>query len=126
MSIRGIIIDSLSYPFSNWMRFFFLGIIVLISSSQCLVLYMVKTNFLIFVCLDIAGFLFVGSFVRGYLFKIIIESLSDSNGLPEFNNWNKMFIDGIKILIVNIVYLIPIFLIIISLCYTQDQISELY
>lgn len=115
MSIRGIIIDSLSYPFSNWMRFLFLGIVVLISFSQYTVLYLVKINFLLFICLDIIGFLFVGSFARGYLFKIINKSLTGINELPGFNDWINIFIDGIKVLIVNIIYLFPFILIILSL-----------
>ncbi len=115
MSIRGIIIDSLSYPFSNWMRFLFLGIVVLISFSQYTVLYLVKINFLLFICLDIIGFLFVGSFARGYLFKIINKSLKGINELPGFNDWINIFIDGIKVLIVNIIYLFPFILITISL-----------
>lgn len=113
--VKGIIIDSLSYPFSNWMRFLFLGIVVLISFSQYTVLYLVKINFLLFICLDIMGFLFVGSFVRGYLFKIINKSLTGISELPVFNDWINIFIDGIKVLIVNIIYLIPVILITLSL-----------
>lgn len=115
MSIRGIIIDSLSYPFSNWMRFLFLGIVVLISFSQYAFLSLVKINFLLFICLDIIGFLFVGSFARGYLFKIINKSLTGINELPGFNDWINIFIDGIKVLIVNIIYLFPFILITLSL-----------
>ena len=113
MSIQKIIVDSLTYPFSNGMRFFVLGIIILISLSQYSVLYLNRMNYLIFICLDVVGFLVVGSLVRGYLFKVISESLKDVNELPEFNDWKKMFINGIKVFIVNFIYLIPVILIII-------------
>lgn len=122
MSIRGIIIDSLKYPFSNWTLFLFLGIVILISFSPYITLYLVKIDFLIFICLSIIGFLFIGSFVRGYLFKIISESLNSFKELPAFNNLNKMFIDGIKILIVNFIYLVPAVLIVILLFYSGSDL----
>lgn len=115
MSIKEIIIDSLTYSFSNWMNFLILGIFLLFSFSQFTVFYSNKMNFMMFICLNIIVFLFVGSFVMVYVFKIINESLSGANELPEFGDWNKMFIDGLKLFIVNFIYLIPVFLMIISL-----------
>jgi hypothetical protein len=115
MSIRKIITDSLIYPFSNWMRFLFLGIIVLISFSPFTVSLLIKLNFMLFLSLAILGLVVVGSLVSGYLFKIVSESLDGVNELPEFKDWNKMFINGIKVFIVNFIYLIPVILIIISL-----------
>lgn len=61
------------------------------------------------------GFLFVGSFVRGYLFKIINKSLTGFNELPGFNDWSNIFIDGIKVFIANFIYLVPVILITLSL-----------
>ncbi|EKF86272.1 DUF4013 domain-containing protein [Methanobacterium formicicum] len=114
MRIKEILTDSLAYPFSNGIRFFVFGIIILISLSQYTVLYLDNMNYLIFICLDVIGFLVVGSFVRGYLFRIISESLTDVDELPDFKDWQKMFIDGIKVFIVNFIYLIPVILISIS------------
>lgn len=124
MSIKGIIIDSMTYPFSNWMRFLFLSIIILISFSPYTFSYLVKINYPTFICLNIVGLLVIGSFVMGYLFKVISESLKGVNKLPTFNNWSKMFVNGIKILIVNIVYLIPA-LIIILIFYPNLSILSL-
>lgn len=131
MSIKWIIIDSLSYPFSNWKRsvktdvltpqkhrflqVLILGIIILICFSPYIALYLVKVDFLTFILLNIIGFIFIGSFVRGYALKIISDSLTGSNELPKFNNWKKIFIDGIKVLVVNLIYLIPVILIVILL-----------
>lgn len=115
MSIMNIIMDSLTYPFSNWMRFLFLGIIVLISFSPFMVSFLVNLNFLPFISLVILGLVVVGSLVSGSLFKIVSESLDGVNELPEFKDWNKMIINGIKVLVINFIYLIPVILIIISL-----------
>lgn len=98
MSINGIIIDSVGYPFSNWMRFLFLGIIILISFSPYIALYLIKINYLTFISLNIIGFLFIGSFVRGYLLKIISESLTSFKELPEL-------MIGIKCLLTVLKYL---------------------
>lgn len=112
MSIKEILTDSLRYPFSNGLRFLFLGVLVLISFSPYVVSNWVKLNFPMFICLNIIGLVVVGSLVMGYLFKVISESLDGVKVLPVFNNWIKMFINGIRVFIVNITYLIPILLIV--------------
>jgi hypothetical protein len=115
MSISEIITDSLTYPLSSWIKFLFLGIIILISFSPFTVSLLINLNFLPFVSLTILGLVVVGSLVSGYLLKIISESLGDVNKLPELNDWKKMFTNGFKVLVINFIYLIPIFMIIISL-----------
>ncbi|MCK9150470.1 DUF4013 domain-containing protein [Methanobacterium alcaliphilum] len=111
MSIKETITDSLVYPFSNGLRFLFLGILILISFSPYVVSYVVKLDYWIVICLNVVGLLMVGSLVLGYLFKVISESLDGVNELPVFNNWIQMFINGLKLFIVNITYLIPVLLI---------------
>lgn len=115
MSIKMMMINSLTYPFSNWMKFLILGIIILISFSPFTVSFLINLNFMAFISLTILGLVVIGSLVSGYLFKILSESLDGVNELPEFKDWKKIFIDGIKVFIVNFIYLIPVILIIVSL-----------
>jgi hypothetical protein len=82
-----ILSDSFRYPLTNLKRYIILGILLFFS-------------FLI-----IPGIL-----ANGYMLRIIKHSFKDSNDFPPFNEWLSLFEDGIKYLIVNIVYLsIPLF-----------------
>ena len=70
-------------------------------------------NYVIFPLICI-GFI-TGLFVNGYMFKIIKTSLNEENKLPGFNAWINMLIDGIKVFLVSIVYLVVPTLIIMLL-----------
>jgi hypothetical protein len=47
----------------------------------------------------------------GYVFRIIKATLAGIDELPEFDEIGAMFIDGLKIFVVGIVYSIPIWII---------------
>ena len=65
----------------------------------------------------IASFLIVPVFLLiGYLFRIIKATLAGLDELPEFDEIGEMFVDGLKVFVVGIVYSIPV--IIISLILT--------
>jgi hypothetical protein len=49
--------------------------------------------------------------VYGYVFRIIKATLAGMDELPEFDEIGEMFIDGLKILVVGIVYAIPVWII---------------
>jgi hypothetical protein len=68
-------------------------------------------------CLIFVSFLFFPIFfVGGYSYRIIHIALNGMiNGedpLPEFKNWKKIFLDGIKVFIVKFAYLLPVIIII--------------
>lgn len=85
MDIGEIISDSIKYPSSNWGKVLILGVIM------------------------IASILIVPIFLlMGYLFRIIKATLAGLDELPEFDEIGDMFIDGLKIFIVGIVYAIPV------------------
>jgi len=108
MKIGEIVIDSLRYPFSDWKKILILGFILLMvvilsesainSSTKIFALILVIFSFLI----ELLG--------RGYYFRIIKTSLVDMAILPNFDSWIEMFLDGIKVYLVTIVYLIPLIL----------------
>ncbi len=54
----------------------------------------------------------LGLLIVGYLFRIV-KSLGDAVRLPAFNSWFNMFVDGVKVFLVNVVYFMPIILIIL-------------
>jgi hypothetical protein len=88
MDIGEIVSDSIKYPTSNWGKVLILGVIM------------------------IASFLIVPVFLLiGYLFRIIKATLAGLDELPEFDEVGEMFIDGLKVFVVGIVYSIPVIII---------------
>lgn len=87
-----IISDSLRYPFQDIGKLLLLFLLFLVSFTVVLLpLYL------------------------GYLLRIIEQTSHGSNELPDFNEWEKMFADGVKYFVANIIYLIiPIIFLIIS------------
>ena len=116
MSIREIVKDSLKYPLSNWKEFLFLGIFIAFSGISTLSGLLGAKDSALIGLLGIIGFLSI-ALIFGYSFRIIKSSLAGVKELPESNNLPEMFIDGIKFIVVNFVYLIPVILIIILVYY---------
>ena len=88
MDIGEIISDSIKYPSSNWGKVLILGVIM------------------------IASILIVPIFLlMGYLFRIIKATLAGLDELPEFDEIGEMFVDGLKVFVVAIVYAIPVYII---------------
>jgi hypothetical protein len=55
----------------------------------------------------------------GYLFKIIKTSFKGYDELPDFDNWKSIYLDGVKLIAVIIIYALPVLLLILSINYTQ-------
>lgn len=85
--------DALKYPINDFKKVLIVGIITILSS------------------LIIPGFLLLG-----YLLKIIKCSMNGISELPEFNQWTRMFTDGLMVFVVLFVYsLIPMVLIFLGM-----------
>lgn len=92
MNIIGNIRDSLQFPFKNWVKMIILGIILII---------------------PIVNFIGLGYYLR--IIKIALMGLDD---LPNFEGIVKLFIDGLKLLIVSIIYtIIPLIFYIFSFAF---------
>jgi hypothetical protein len=85
MDIGEIVNDSIRYPASGWTKIIILAVILLIPIVN-----------------------FIG---LGYVLRIIKASIAGLDDLPEFDEVGDMFIDGLKILVVGIVYAIPVWII---------------
>lgn len=88
MNVSDIISDSIKYPSSNWSKVLILGVILIAS------------------ILIVPIFLFYG-----YTFRIIKATLAGLDELPEFDEIGEMFVDGLKIFVVAIVYAIPVWIV---------------
>lgn len=83
-------------------------------------------NIILGIILTIIGIL-VCFLISGYRYRIIENSINNNEELPKFDNWAKMFTDGLRIFAVRVVYFIlPVLLFLIgtSLIYsTIDVLS---
>ena len=50
--------------------------------------------------------LIISLLINGYSYRIINLSLNRQMQLPELNNWKNMFIDGLKLFVVEFIYLL--------------------
>ena len=85
MEIGEIISDAIKFPSQKWSKVVILGIILIIPIVN-----------------------FIGA---GYLFRILKATLAGIDELPDFDEVGELFIDGLKILVVGIVYAIPVVII---------------
>ena len=100
MDIGEIVSDSVMYPSSDWKKVLIMGLLAIIS-------------FLI-----VPIFLFMG-----YGFRALKSSMAGSEELPDFDEWGEMFIDGLKVFVVEFVYfLIPSIILFIGLWGTISAI----
>lgn len=90
MELGGIISDSLKYPSSSWFKVIILGIILCFSA--------LLVPFLIGIIPAILAL--------GYSFRILRASVKGVSELPEFNKWLRMFVDGINVAVVGVIYFI--------------------
>lgn len=69
-----------------------------------------STNWYYVIILGIIA-LVVGILATGYDFRVIKKAINSENTLPKFNNFISMFIEGLKIIVVEIIYaILPIIL----------------
>lgn len=84
MDIGDVVSDSLKYPSSDFKKVVILGLLFLIS------------------------FLIVPIFLAlGYIFRALKASLAGVEELPDFDEWGEMLVDGIKVFLVQLVYVLP-------------------
>ncbi|MDI9618499.1 DUF4013 domain-containing protein [Methanothermobacter sp.] len=83
MDIGEIVNDAIRYPSSDWQKVIILGVLLIAS------------------VLIIPILLFVG-----YGFRALKASIAGFDELPEFDEWGEMFVDGLKVFVVQIVYMI--------------------
>lgn len=114
MDMGQIIGDSFKYPVSNWKRLLILGVIVLITQilMEIIIGYGRVSGLLYFLLIPalIAAFL-----TMGYQLRTIATSIIGENEPPEFNDWTKMFLDGLRVFIMSIAYgIIPTIVLIVG------------
>jgi len=83
MNIGEIIGEALDYPGSNLKKVIGLGVLIIIS-------FLIIPIFLVY----------------GYNLRVLKATIAGFDELPDFDEWGDMFIDGLKVFVVGIVYMI--------------------
>ena len=107
MSLSQIITDSIKYPFSDLTKFLIVGIMVLLAGiSNVFISYGIDNVSLLMIGYAVS--LFFALVISGYGLSVIRKAVSYSDDVPDIDLINN-FIDGIKVLVISLVYfLIPL------------------
>ena len=122
MKVKNILKDAFIFPASNWNRLILFSLITGFISILAGFNHYFGSVFPSFytVLLIIPAYVLVFIMI-GYYLKVIKISVNNEKELPIFNKWFSMFVNGIKVYILCIVYLIiPTIVAIIGLVLTID------
>lgn len=112
MDMGEIIGDAFKYPVSNWKRLLILGVLILISQGLIRIIMGYGNVYGLLYFLLIPAII-ISLLTSGYQLRTIVTSIMGENEPPEFNDWNKMFLDGLRVFVVGLIYeIIPIIILV--------------
>lgn len=121
MSLSEIITDSVKYPFSNITNFLIVGILTLLAGISNVFTVWGITDGAVFYLGIIISFIFA-LFLSGYSLNIIRTAMDKSDDFPMLDPVNNI-IDGIKVIIISIVFFIIPFVIALVLAIITGAIG---
>ena len=107
MNIGEIIGDAVKYPLSDPKKLFIFGIIFIFATLYSNFMTTGVANLPLVLILILIALLAI-IFIFGYEIRILRASLAGFSELPEFDDPMDMFVDGLKVVVVGIVYTIPL------------------
>lgn len=112
MSLGEIFSDAIRYPFSDITKFLIIGVIAVISALSSIAIGFKVDNAPVILILTVIGLIF-DIIIMGYGVDVIKGGIEHSDAIPDVDLM-KNLVNGVKALIIGIVYfLIPMILIII-------------
>ncbi len=110
MKMNDIVINSVKYASSNWLKLVLIGLVVFIADLSDVTIRVGSFD-LSYILLG-AGFI-LGIYQIGFIFRIIEETTHGFDEMPKFDNFLNTFLHGIKETLVTMIYfIIPIMLVI--------------
>lgn len=114
MGLGDILSKSISYPFSDLTKFLIVGLIFVISDMDGIFYGLFGPNSFMAIIGIIIAIVF-SVILSGYSIDVIKRGIDNSNEIPDFDFANN-FVDGIKVLIIGLVYfIIPIIITLVLL-----------
>jgi len=130
MEIVELFKDSLSYPTKQWDKLIILGVLFLIMGIFAilkafgLILSQYVAADILLIISFIISFI-ISLIIYGYTLSIVRKTVNNEGDLPEFN-WGKNFVDGVKVLVLYIVYYIIPAIITLIVIYATGAFNYLY
>ena len=107
MSLGEVISDAVKYPFSDITKFAIVGILSLLASISSVMTPLVGNNSILLIIGVVISFIF-GLIISGYGVDVIRNAIQRSSEIPAIDPVVNI-VDGIKVLVISIVYyIIPI------------------
>lgn len=106
MNIREIIGEAIKYPASNWRKLITLGVLFLLVSSLPLFGGFLSAPPLVLIVVSLILMLIPLFFIIGYVLRVLKTTIAGFDELPEFDGLGRMFIGGLKVSIVVVIYMI--------------------
>ena len=114
MGLGDILSKSISYPFSDLTKFLIVGLIFVISDMDGIFYGLFESNSFMAIIGIIIAIVF-SVILSGYSIDVIKRGIDNSNEIPDFDFANN-FVEGIKVLIIGLVYfIIPIIITLVLL-----------
>ncbi|MDR2966975.1 MAG: DUF4013 domain-containing protein [Methanobacteriaceae archaeon] len=129
MEVITLFKDALKYPMKGWNKLLILGVLILISRVDKVIISFgihinsISTLLAVTIIFGLIA-LIMSFFLSGYSLSIIKKTINLENDMPEFE-WVKNLVDGIKRFVLNIVYLIIPFIITFILAYVTGTLGFL-
>lgn len=119
MNMKDIIINSVKYSSSNWIKVLLLGLVIFIADLFNEANITVGTVDLSYIVIAIGIILAI--YQIGFLFRIIEETTHGSDKMPKFDKFQDTFLHGIKEGLITVIYfIIPFVLVIIGIFLIAD------
>lgn len=124
MDWKDIIEDALGYPFSDFKLVILLGLVYVLADLTNQVPGN-DLNSAVIMLILVFVILLLSIVEAGYIFKVVEDTVHGSDTLPKLSNLKRIFLHGIKEIIVTTIYLlIPMFLLIISYLFVNTSNSN--
>lgn len=110
MDVDQIIVKSLDYPRQSWGKVATLGAILIVPFlvfALLVFLGAITNNAAVIAVMSILGIILViiaGIIFYGYFYRTTKATIAGFEELPNFDEWGEMTLDGLKVLVVNIIY----------------------
>ena len=104
MTLGGILSDAVKYPFSDITKFLIVGVLVLLAGIVNVVYPSGEGNMILMVLLSLVGIIFA-IILSGHCVDVIKNGIQHSSEVPDIDPAANL-IDGIKVIIIELVYYI--------------------
>jgi hypothetical protein len=122
MDMKEIIINSIKYTASNWIKVLLLELVILMVDITNELSFLGGIADEVRYIVIVAGII-LGIYQLGFIFRIIEETTHGSDKMPKFNRYVDTFIHGLKEVMITVIYFIIPFILVLMGVLIIDNIT---